>query len=376
MRELPGRRALLVALGLAILGGGGARAQAPAVVLIGFASPLTGPQAHYGKDNQNGARMAIDDLNARGMKIGGKPVRFELLIEDDQADPKVGTIVAQKLIDAGIHAMVGHFNSGVTLPASTLYFEAGIPQVSVSTNVKYTRQKFKTAFRIMADDDKQGAAHGRYATQNLRFKRFAVIDDRTAYGQGLADAFTNTVRAAKAQVVKREFTNDKAVDFRNILTSIRKAQPDAIFFGGYDGQAGPMARQMKELGIDVPLLGGETMNTAKFIQLAGPAAEGHIASTPGAALESRPEGKAFAQRYRERHKQEIGLYAPYFYDAVMVVAAAMERANTMAPAKLLPALRNVRHAGITADIAFDNNGDLQQGLLSVFRVTNGKWVLQ
>jgi branched-chain amino acid transport system substrate-binding protein len=376
MRELPGRRALLVALGLAILGGGGARAQAPAVVLIGFASPLTGPQAHYGKDNQNGARMAIDDLNARGMKIGGKPVRFELLIEDDQADPKVGTIVAQKLIDAGIHAMVGHFNSGVTLPASTLYFEAGIPQVSVSTNVKYTRQKFKTAFRIMADDDKQGAALGRYATQNLRFKRFAVIDDRTAYGQGLADAFTNTVRAAKAQVVKREFTNDKAVDFRNILTSIRKAQPDAIFFGGYDGQAGPMARQMKELGIDVPLLGGETMNTAKFIQLAGPAAEGHIASTPGAALESRPEGKAFAQRYRERHTQEIGLYAPYFYDAVMVVAAAMERANTMAPAKLLPALRNVRHAGITADIAFDNNGDLQQGLLSVFRVTNGKWVLQ
>lgn len=376
MCAMPGRRALLVAFGLAILGSGGAGAQAPEVVRIGFASPLTGAQAHYGKDNQNGARMAIDDLNARGMKIGGKPVRFELLVEDDQADPKVGTVVAQKLIDAGIHAMVGHFNSGVTLPASKLYFDAGIPQVSVSTNVKYTRQKFKTAFRIMADDDKQGAALGRYATQKLQFKRFAVIDDRTAYGQGLADAFTNTVRAAKAQVVKREFTNDKAVDFRNILTSIRKTQPDAIFFGGYDVQAGPMAKQMKELGIDVPLLGGETMNTAKFLQLAGPAAEGHIASTPGAALESRPAGKAFAQRYRERFKQDIGLYAPYFYDAVMVVAAAMERANTTATAKLLPALRNVRHAGITADISFDNTGELQQGLLSVFRVTNGKWVLQ
>ena len=376
MHGMPGRRALLVAFGLAILGSGGARAQASEVVRIGFASPLTGAQAHYGKDNQNGARMAIDDLNARGMKIGGKPVRFELLVEDDQADPKVGTVVAQKLIDAGIHAMVGHFNSGVTLPASKLYFDAGIPQVSVSTNVKYTRQKFKTAFRIMADDDKQGAALGQYATQKLQFKRFAVIDDRTAYGQGLADAFTNTVRAAKAQVVKREFTNDKAVDFRNILTSIRKAQPDAIFFGGYDAQAGPMAKQMKELGIDVPLLGGETMNTAKFLQLAGPAAEGHIASTPGAALESRPTGKAFAQRYRERFKQDIGLYAPYFYDAVMVVAAAMERANTTATAKLLPALRNVRHAGVTADISFDNTGELQQGLLSVFRVTNGKWVLQ
>lgn len=376
MHRMPAGRALLVGLGLLALGGGSAWSQSAELVRIGFASPLTGAQAHYGKDNQNGAQMAIDDLNARGMKIAGKPVRFELLVEDDQADPKVGTVVAQKLIDAGIQAMVGHFNSGVTLPASKLYADAGIPQVSVSTNVKYTRQKFKTTFRIMADDDKQGAALGRYATQALKLKRFAVIDDRTAYGQGLADAFTNTVRAAKAQVVKREFTNDKAVDFRNILTSIRKTQPDAIFFGGYDTQAGPMAKQMKELGIDVPLLGGETMNTAKFLQLAGAAAEGHIASTPGAALESRPAGKAFAQRYRERYKQDIGLYAPYFYDSVMVIATAMEKANTTAPAKLLPALRNVRHAGITADVSFDNTGELQQGLLSVFRVSNGKWVLQ
>lgn len=376
MHPAPGRRALLVVLGLIVAGAGAVRAGAAEVVKIGFASPLTGAQAHYGKDNQNGAQMAIDDLNARGVKIGNTPVRFELVVEDDQADPKVGTVVAQKLIDAGIKAMVGHFNSGVTLPASKLYFDAGIPQLSVSTNVKYTRQKFKTAFRVMADDDKQGAALGRYATQKLQLKRFAVIDDRTAYGQGLADAFTNTVRAAKAQVVKREFTNDKAVDFRNILTSIRRERPDAIFFGGYDTQAGPMAKQMKELGIDVPLLGGETINTARFIQLAGPAAEGHIASTPGAALESRPGGQAFAQRYRERFKQDIGLYAPYFYDSVMVIAAAMERAKSTAPAKLLPALRNVRHAGVTADISFDNNGELQQGLMSVFRVRSGKWVLQ
>ena len=345
-------------------------------VKIGFASPLTGAQAHYGKDNQNGAQMAIDDLNARAAKIGGKPVKFELLVEDDQADPKTGTVVAQKLVDAGIRAMVGHFNSGVTIPASKIYADAGIPQLSVSTNVMYTRQKLKTTFRMMANDDKQGTALGRYATQTLKLKRFAVIDDRTAYGQGLADAFTNTIRAAKAQVVKREFTNDKAVDFRNILTSIRKEAPEAIFFAGYDAQAGPMARQMKELGIGIPLLGGETMNTAKFLQLAGPAAEGHVASTPGAALESRPHGRSFAQRYRERYKQEIGLYAPYFYDSVMVIAVAMEQAGTTVPVKVLPVLRNVRHSGITAEIAFDNVGDLQQGLLSIFKVENGKWVLQ
>lgn len=353
-----------------------ASAQMLEIVKIGFASPLTGAQAHYGKDNLNGARMAIDDINAKVVSIGGKPIRFELVAEDDQADPKTGTVVAQKLIDAGIKAMIGHFNSGVTLPASKLYADAGIPQLSVSTNVKYTRQKFKTAFRLMADDDKQGTALGRYATQTLKLKRFAVIDDRTAYGQGLADAFTNAIRVAKAQVVKREFTNEKVVDFRPILTSIKRERPEAIFFGGYDVQAGPMAKQMKELGIDVPLLGGETMNTARFLQLAGAAAEGHIASTPGAALESRPGGKEFAQRYRERFKQDIGLYAPYFYDAVGVIVAAMERAGSTSPAKLLPALRNVRHPGVTADISFDNIGELQQGLLSVFRVQQGKWVLQ
>jgi len=351
-------------------------AQTPEVVRIGFASPLTGPQAHYGKDNENGARMAIDELNAARPTLGGRPVRFELVVEDDQADPKVGTVVSQKVIDAGIHAMIGHFNSGVTIPASKLYADAGIPQLSVSTNVMYTRQKMKSVFRLMANDDKQGAVIGRYATQTMKLKRFAVIDDRTAYGQGLADAFTNTIRAAKAQVIKREFTNDKAVDFRNILTSIRKENPEAIFFGGYDTQAGPMAKQMKELGITAPLLGGETMNTAKFIQLAGPAAEGHIASTPGAALEARPGGKEFAERYRVRFKQDIGLYAPYFYDGVMAVAAAMERAGTTVPAKVVPVLRNLRHSGITADIAFDNTGELQQGLLSIFRVQGGKWVLQ
>ena len=375
-----GTRALLATLATSALlfwcGPSPARAQSGEVIKIGFASPLTGPQAHYGKDNQNGAQMAIDDLNARGIRLGGALVRWELVVEDDQADPKIGVVVAQKLVDAGIKAMVGHFNSGVTIPASKIYSDASIPQLSVSTNVQYTRQKFKTTFRVMADDDKQGNALGQYATQALMLKRFAVIDDRTAYGQGLADAFTLTIRAAKAQVVKREFTNDKAVDFRNILTSIRKERPEAIFFGGYDTQAGPMARQMKELGLDIPLLGGETMNTAKFLQLAGPAAEGHIASTPGVALESRPAGKQFAQRYRERFKQEIGLYAPYFYDSVMVIAAAMTQAGTTKSAKLLPVLRNIRHPGITAEISFDNAGALQQGRLSVFRVQGGKWILQ
>lgn len=348
----------------------------PQRVRIGFASPLTGPQAHYGVDNLRGARMAVDELNARPARMGGTTVHFELLAEDDQADPRTGTLVAQRLVDAGIRGMVGHFNSGVTIPASRIYRDAGIPQLSVSTNVKYTRQGYETAFRIMADDDKQGAALGRYAVRRLAFKLVAVVDDRTAYGQGLADAFAAALAQAGGTVVKREYTTDKDIDFRALLTLLRAAQPQAIFYGGYDAQAGPLARQMRELGMNLPLLGGETMNTAKFLELAGAAAEGHIASIPGAALASRPGGQAFAERYRKRYGEPIGLYAPYFYDAVMVLADAMQRAGSSEPKRYLPLLRTLRHSGITADIEFDGRGDLKHGLLSIFRVQEGRWVLE
>ena len=348
-------------------------AQQPQVVRIGFASPLTGPQAHYGIDNRNGAQMAIDELNARR---GAGTFRFELVAEDDQADPKTGTLVAQRLVDRGIRGMAGHFNSGVTIPASKIYHDAGIPQVSVSTNPKYTRQGYRTAFRIMADDDRQGAVLGEYTVTKLGLKRIAVVDDRSAYGQGLADAFAAAVKSAGGNVAKREYVSDKDFDFRAMLTLVKSAEPQAIFFAGYDAQAGPLARQMRELALKAPLIGGETLNTAKFLELAGPAAEGHIASTPGAALSKRPLGAAFAERYRARWKQEIGLYAPYFYDAVMVLAAAMEKAGSSESAKYLPVLARMRHAGVTADIEFDERGDLKRPQLSIFKVQGGKWVLQ
>ncbi|HYC46245.1 MAG TPA: branched-chain amino acid ABC transporter substrate-binding protein [Burkholderiales bacterium] len=365
-------RALAIGLFLFGLVGADALAQRAPSVRIGFASPLTGPQAHYGIDNRNGAQMAVEELNARR----GSKLRFELVVEDDQADPKTGTLVAQRLVDRGIRGMVGHFNSGVTIPASTIYHDAGIPQISVSTNPRYTRQGYRTAFRVMADDDKQGATLGEYAVRRLGLKRIAVVDDRTAYGQGLADAFASAVKAAGGSIAKREYVSDKDFDFRAVVTLLKAAEPQAIFFAGYDAQAGPLARQMRELGVKAVLLGGETINTAKFLELAGPAAEGHIASTPGAALSRRPNGPAFDRAYRARWKQEIGLYAPYFYDAVMVLAAAMEKADSSDPAKYLPVLARIRHPGVTADIEFEANGDLKNPQLSVFSVRGGKWVLQ
>lgn len=348
----------------------------PQVVKIGFASPLTGPQAHYGKDNLNGARMAIEALNAREARIGKNVVRFELQAEDDQADPKTGTIVAQRLADARVHGVVGHFNSGVTIPASRIYSDAGIPQISVSTNPKYTRQGYKTTFRIMADDDQQGAMLGEYAVRRLGLRSVAIVDDRTAYGQGLADAFAAALKTAGGQVVKREYVSDKDFDFRAVLTALKPVSPSAVFFAGYDAQAGPLARQMRELGLKATLLGGETINTAKFLELAGPAAEGHIASTPGAPLAKRPGGAAFAERYRVRFKQEIGLYAPYFYDGVVILARAMEAAGSTEPQRIIDELRRIRYEGITAAIEFDARGDLKNAQLSVFRVQNGRWILQ
>ena len=350
-------------------------ADAQDVVKIGFASPLTGGQASYGKDNQNGAELAIRELNAQGVKIGGKAVKFELVAEDDQAEPKLGPVVAQKLVDAKVAGVVGHFNSGVTIPASKVYSDAGVPELSVSTNVKYTQQGFKTAFRLMADDGKQGKALGEYAVKVLKLKRVAVIDDSTAYGQGLADEFEHAAKAAGAQIVAHEHTNDKAVDFSALLTSIKGKNPDAIFFGGYDQQAGPMAKQMQTLGMKAILMGGETMNSTKFIDLAGPAAEGQIASTPGAALDSRPGGKAFADKYKAQFGQDVGLYAPYFYDGVMLIAAAMKAANSTDPAKYLPALAKINHPGVTASIQFDAQGDLTHGLMTIWQVKNGKWVV-
>ncbi|MBI2509765.1 MAG: branched-chain amino acid ABC transporter substrate-binding protein, partial [Betaproteobacteria bacterium] len=257
-------------------------------VKIGQASPLTGPQAHLGKDNDNGARLAIEEMNAKGLMIAGAKVKFELMSEDDQADPKTGTIVAQKMVDAKVAGVIGHLNSGTTIPASKIYNDAGIPQVSPSaTNPKYTEQGYKGAFRVMANDVQQGKVLGEYAVKTGA-KRIAIIDDRTAYGQGLADEFEKAAKAGGANVVGREFTSDKATDFRSILTSVKAKKPDLVFYGGMDGQAGPMAAQMKSLGIKARFLGGDGAQSAEFIKLAGPAAEGVIASSPGLPLDKMP----------------------------------------------------------------------------------------
>ncbi len=356
-----------------------APARAQTEVRIGTASPLSGPGAHQGKDIENGARMAIDELNAKGIAIGGKKITWVLQAEDDASDPKTGTAVAQKLVDAHVAAVVGHLNSGPTVPASKIYASAGIPQISpAATTPVYTNQGYKTAFRVVANDNLIGRTLARYALGTLKGKRIAVIDDRTAFGQGLADQFAREVRAAGgATIVSRQFTHDKATDFSAILTQIRGHRPDVIFYGGMDAVAGPMLKQMKTLGLQAKFVAGDGVCSEKLPLLAGDALgdDKVFCAVAGGVTGAQEQAfNAFGERFRQRYGHPVETYAPYAYDAVMVFAAAMQKAGSTLPARFLPALHAVRHEGVTGSIAFDPKGDLVDAGMTLYTYRQGKKV--
>jgi branched-chain amino acid transport system substrate-binding protein len=340
-------------------------------IKVGVVAPLTGPQAHLGKDIENGARLAVDAINATNPSLGGKPVQFILQAEDDQADPKTATVVAQKLVDEGAKGVVGHLNSGASIPASRIYSDNGIPQVSpASTAVAYTHQGFKTTFRLMANDSQQGKALGQYAVK--LGKRVAVVDDRTAYGQGLIDEVVKAVKAAGGEVVGREYTTDKSTDFTAIMTSIKAKKPDVVVFGGMDPQAAPMVRQMRTLGMKTHFMGGDGMQSAEFLKLAGNSAEGAIGSSPGLPLEKMPGGADFTKRFGEKFGK-VQIYAPFSHDAAVVLIQAMLRASSAEPTKYLPELVKTQVDGVIGPIAFDDKGDLKDGPVTLYQVKDGKW---
>ena len=358
-----------------------APAAAPAadvtVVKIGHVGPVSGAIAHLGKDNELGARMAIEDLNSKGLKIGGKPAKFELVAEDDGADPKQGTAAAQKLVDTKVNGVVGHLNSGTSIPASAIYSAAGIPQISPSaTNPKFTRQGFKTTFRVVADDVHLGGTLGKYAVNTLKGKSIAVIDDRTAYGQGVAEEFKKAVEAAGSKTVAHEFTTDKSTDFMAILTSIKAKKPDVVFFGGMDAVAGPMLKQIKQLGLKVKFLGGDGICSSELAKLAGDAmSDDQVVCAEAGGVEG--EGKAamdkFKADFKAKNNLDVQVYAPYVYDAVQVMAAAMVKADSADPAKYLPVLAaTADYKGVTGVIAFDEKGDIKNGALTLYTYKAGK----
>ena len=349
-----------------------AMAQETQTVQIGFSSPLTGAQAQAGKDNQGGLQMAIDKLNTQGMVIGGKKIKFEAVMEDDQADPRSGVGVAQKLVDMHVKAIIGPYNSGVTIPASRVYNDAGLVMATVASNPKITQQGFTNVFRVAASDSQLGGKMALYAAKELKLKQVSIIDDRTAYGQGVAEEFAKVAKANGIKVVSTDFTNDKATDFTAILTSIKSKKPDGIFYGGYSPQGGPMTRQMKQLGLNVMFMGGDGICAPEMGRLGGDAVTDKVYCTQGGAmLDKLAAGKAFAADYQKRFNRPAETYAASFYDGMMVVAQAMKEANSVEPKQYVAALAKIKYKGVAGMYEFDANRDLKQSPVTVFRFKDG-----
>ena len=346
------------------------------VIKIGHVAPMSGPQAHYGKDNANGARMAIDDLNAKGVTIGGKKVKFELLAEDDAADPKQGTAAAQKLCDAKVAGVVGHLNSGTTIPASKVYHDCGVPMVTgAATNPDLTKPGYNTTFRIISNDNALGSGLANYASDTLKLKSVAIIDDRTAYGQGVANVFKKTAEAKGMKIVDEQFTTDKATDFMAILTAIKAKKPDAIFFGGMDPQAGPMLRQMEQLGLsNVKYFGGDGICTSEVAKLAAGAKtlSNVICAEGGSSLGKMPGGTAWKARYDAKYPGQFQVYSPYTYDATNLLVDAMVRAGSADPKVYLKELAKSDYKGVTATIKFEPNGEMVNPSITLYNYIDGK----
>ena len=357
---------------------GATLAQDVQTVKIGHAGPISGGIAHIGKDTENGVRMAVDDLNTQNLVIGGKKIKFVIAAEDDAGDPRQATAVAQKLCDQKVAGVVGHLQSGTSIPASSIYDKCDLPHITASaSNPDLTKPGYKTSFRLIANDNALGAALALFAADALKLKSVAIIDDRTAYGQGVASVFKATALQKGLKVVAEEFTNDKATDFMAILTAIKNKKPDAIFYGGLDAQAGPMLRQMEQLGMaDVKYFGGDGVCTSEIAKLAAGAKTltNVICAEGGASLAKMPGGMEWKKRYDAKFPGQFQIYSPYAYDAAMVLADSMKRANSVDPKVYTPELLKSNFKGVTSVIQFEPNGELKNPAMTLNVYKDGKKV--
>nr|WP_260858998.1 branched-chain amino acid ABC transporter substrate-binding protein [Paraburkholderia sp. BCC1885] len=343
-------------------------------VPVGFSAVLTGGNASFGKDIQNGVQLALDDANGRKIMIGGKVAHFQLHAEDDQGDPRIGVQAAQKLVDSGVAVVIGHFNSGTTLPASLVYQQAGVVMINPgATNPAINQRGLDHIFSVIGTDAGNAGLAGSYAVKVTKAKRISIIDDRTAFGQGEADVFEQAVKAAGGSIVARQYVNDKAVDFSSQLTALKAANVDLVFFGGLDRQAAGVAKRMKQLGMKAQLLGGGAVADSDFLQLAGDAGEGAMAWEPGAPLDRLQQGKDFGERYQKAFGTAAQTYAPFGYDAAWAAINAMQKANSIDSKVYLPVLKTISFDGITGHIAFDDKGLVKGAVSTLYQVKDGKW---
>ena len=339
-------------------------------VTIAHAGPLTVKTPHLGKDDENGVALALAQANDKKIKIGGKLVKFVMVSEDDQGDPKVGTTVATKLVDAKVVAVVGHLNSGVSIPASEIYSKAGIPMISGSaTNPVLTERGLANTFRTVGRDDQQGPAIATYIANEIKAKKVSLIDDKTAYGEGLANEVEKTLKADKIAILGRERTTDTETDFKSILTKIKAKNPDVVFHGGMDQTGGPLLKQARELGIKAIFVFGDGACTNEMFTLAKDAANGLVCSQAG--LPAAAASKEFLSDFNKKFG-DVKQYAPYYYDATLAVIEAMKKADSVDPIKFGPELFKVSFTGATGKVEFDAKGDRKDADITIFKMVDGK----
>jgi len=345
----------------------------PTEILIGIAGPMTGDQSKLGGDIERGAQLAVDEWNAKG---GILSRQIGLEVGDDQHDPKQAVSVANKMINLGIVGMVGHFNSSASIPASSVYHDAGVPMITpASTNPKLTEQGYDNVFRVVGRDDQQGKVAADFVAKHLKAKRVAILHDKTTYGQGLAKEFQKSLADYASdglEVISFDGVIQGERDFRGILTTLKTRKPDLFFFGGVFPEGGQLVKQAREVGLTAPMMSGDGVIDPKFIEIAGSAAEGTYL-TFTADPDKMPQAAGFLKKYREKYGNELAPYAIYSYDATNILLTAISNSGSTDGKKISAALRTMKYDGASGHVEFDAKGDVIKAPYIVWITKNGKF---
>ena len=374
------RRLTLAALVSAALAGAALVSgcdSAPATIKIGVAQPLSGNLAALGQDLLNGVKLAVDELNKEGFKIKGKPVLIEIVAMDDRSDPVAGVEVAKQMVAAGVVAVIGNLNSGVSIPAAPVYADAKISQLAISTNPKFTEMGLATTFRLVANDNLQARAIGSFAAKQLNASKFAVIDDGTTYGKGLAAGATQELTKAKKEIVVTFSSDDKTTAFDELAAKIKAGNVEVVVSTQSDFQVLALMEALKKIDYtNVSILGGDTIKTTAMLKGIG-LVKGLYTTSPILDAKEFVTGKQFLDRYRATFKVDPAYGGHYTYDAMYVLANAMRRIESTQPAKITDTLRTLDgYAPITGSMKWDATGEQRYGVVGVYSARSGSWELQ
>jgi len=342
---------------------------------IGFAGPLSGASMAVGRSMQNGAQLAVDEANRRGLRIGGKSYRLKLISQDDRADPGTAEYVARYLVGQRVIGVVGHWTSGTSLVAAPVYHAAGVIQVTPSAmSRKLTSLSYPRIFRTIPNNESIGRWSARYAVDKLGVRSVVTIDDRTPFGQGLAEQFAREVEAQGGKVLARYNVSDKTSDFNAPLMQARSLKPDLIFFGGLDWQAGVLAKSIRRLKLEARLMASAGTLGLPFLMRAGPDANGALVLEPGPPQDKMPGWRQFRQRYSEAFDSDIDLYAVFAYEAAQSILLGLRQAGSIDPDAVARAMHRLRFEGVSGPVAFNEEGDLLNPTFTLYEVQDQRWV--